>query len=182
MKIKSILEAVFMAANEPLNLARLEEILAPTECSRSEIIAGLQDLAADYAESAVELKEVAGGYRFQVRTEYAPWVARLWSEKTPQYSRATLETLAIIAYRQPITRPEIEDIRGVAVSSHIIRNLLDRGWIRINGHREVPGRPALFGTTKDFLDYFNLKSLDQLPVPTEAVTTEHTLSKLENHQ
>jgi len=116
-----------------------------------------------YAGSASELQEVAGGWRLQVRAEYGEWIGRLWQEKPPKYSRALLETLALIVYRQPITRGEIEDVRGVAVSSNIVRTLLERGWVREVGYQEVPGLPALYGTTPQFLDDFNLKSLDQLP-------------------
>src|SRR5690606_26830118 len=123
----------------------------------------LQALQQDCAERGIELVEVASGFRYQVRTEVHPWVARLWSERPTRYTRATLETLALIAYRQPITRGEIEQIRGVAVNSNIIKMLEEREWIRVIGHRDVPGKPALFGATKSFLDYFNLRSLDQLP-------------------
>jgi segregation and condensation protein B len=111
----------------------------------------------------MELREVASGYRVQIRSDYTPWVSRLWEERPPRYSRALLETLSIIAYRQPITRAEIEDVRGVSLSTNIFRTLLDRRWIRAVGHRDVPGRPALYGTTREFLDYFGLKSLDELP-------------------
>ena len=123
-------------------------------------IAGLQE---DYAERGIELVEVASGYRIQVRQDMEPWVSRLTEEKPARYSRALLETLALVAYRQPITRGEIEDIRGVSVSSSIVKTLQEREWVRIVGHRDVPGRPAMYGTTRQFLDYFNLKGLDDLP-------------------
>lgn len=128
-----------------------------------EIEAAIDSIMDDYSSRPVGLIKLASGYRFQVREGLSPWVSRLFEEKPPKYSRALLETLAIIAYRQPVTRGEIEDIRGVAVSSNIIRTLLEREWIRVIAHKEVPGRPALYGTTKEFLDYFNLSSLDQLP-------------------
>ena len=123
----------------------------------------LAELARDYQERSMELVEVASGFRIQVRADFAPWVSRLWEERPGRYSRALLETLALIAYRQPITRGEIEDVRGVSVSTHIIKTLLDRDWIKALGHRELPGRPVLYGTTRTFLDYFNLKSLSDLP-------------------
>jgi len=120
-------------------------------------------LHAEFEGRGIELKEVASGFRIQVKHELAPWISRLWEERPARYSRALLETLALVAYRQPITRSEIEDVRGVTVSTHIMRTLQDRGWIRIVGHRDVPGHPEMFGTTKEFLDYFSLKSLDELP-------------------
>lgn len=167
-ELKNILEAALFAAEKPLTLERMTQLFRPEECpDREGMRAALEALAQDYAARGVELKEVSSGYRFQVRTRYAGWVGRLWEEKPGRYSRAVLETLALIAYRQPITRGEIEDIRGVAVSSNIIKGLQEREWIRVVGHREVPGRPALFATTRQFLDYFNLKSLDELPPLTE---------------
>jgi len=167
-KIKNILEASLFASDKPLTLDRMAQLFNPEECpSREEMRGALDALAQDYLSRGVELKEVSSGYRFQVRPQYATWVGRLWDEKPGRYSRAVLETLALIAYRQPITRGEIEDIRGVAVSSNIIKSLQEREWIRVVGHREVPGRPALFATTRQFLDYFNLKSLDELPPLTE---------------
>lgn len=128
-----------------------------------EIKAAVEDIAAEYQSRPIELKQVASGYRFQVRQELSRWIQRLFEEKPPKYSRALLETLAIIAYRQPVTRGDIEDIRGVGVSSSIIQTLLEREWIRVVAHKEVPGRPGLYGTTKQFLDYFNIKSLSELP-------------------
>lgn len=135
--------------------------------NRGELSQALESLQADYAQRGIELVQVASGYRVQVRRELAPWIGRLWEERPPRYSRALLETLALIAYRQPITRGEIEEVRGVAVSTHIVRTLLERGWVRVVGHREIPGRPALYATTKEFLDYFNLSSLAELPALSE---------------
>lgn len=162
--IKRIIEAALLAAGQPLNLTQLGALFPEDQPPESGMIErALQALREESSERGVELVEVASGFRFQVRDEVQPWVGRLWAERQTRYSRAQLETLALIAYRQPITRGEIEQIRGVTVSSHIIRTLEDREWIRVVGHRDVPGRPALFGTTRAFLDYFNLKSLDQLP-------------------
>ena len=162
--LKQIVEAALMAAGQPLTVAQLGELFTDDEKpARDAIARALHDLGEDCATRGIELVEVASGFRFQVRTDLKNWVARLWAERQTRYSRALLETLALIAYRQPITRGEIEQIRGVAVSSNIIRTLEEREWVRIIGHRDVPGKPALFGTTRNFLDYFNLKSLDQLP-------------------
>ncbi len=164
VELKSIIEAALLAAGRPLSLAELENLFAEHERPEpAEIQAALADLAADCRDRPVELKQVASGYRLQVRAAFSPWVSRLFEERPGRYSRAFLETLAIIAYRQPVTRGEIEDIRGVAVSSSIVRTLQERGWIQVVGHKEVPGRPALLATTKQFLDYFNLRSLDELP-------------------
>lgn len=168
MELKAILEAALLAAGEPLSPERLETLFAEHERpTRAALLAALAELAADCAPRGVELAEVAGGWRLQVPARLAPWVSRLWEEKPGRYSRATLETLALIAWRQPITRGEIEAVRGVAVGSGIVRALLDRGWIRVLGHREVPGRPALYGTTREFLDYFGLKTLAELPALAE---------------
>lgn len=166
--LRHILEAALLAADEPVSQARLAELF-PEEArpSNADIGKALEDLAEDCADRGVELKEVASGYRLQVKTDLQPWVARLWTEKPQKYSRAMLETLSLIAYRQPITRGEIESVRGVSLSSNIIRSLQEREWIRIVGHRDVPGKPALFGTTRAFLDYFALKSLDELPTLAE---------------
>ena len=162
--LKSIIEALLLAADEPLDRAALAAVFEPDEQpAGSDIEQALAELADDYAERGLELKEVAGGLRIQLREEVNPWVARLWEERPRRYSRALLETLALIAYRQPITRGDIEEVRGVSVRSNIIRTLQEREWIRVVGHRDVPGKPALFGTTRAFLDYFNLKSLDDLP-------------------
>lgn len=162
--IQRIVEAALLASSRPLTLADLQSLFTLDEpLAPGAIETALDALRQASAERGVELVEVASGFRFQVRTEVHPWVARLWAERPQRYTRATLETLALIAYRQPITRGEIEQIRGVTVSSNIIKSLEEREWIRTIGHRDVPGHPALLGTTKTFLDYFNLKSLDELP-------------------
>ena len=162
--LRHILEGAILAAGQPLSVARMRELfdedLAP---SKEDILAALEQIQAECAGRGFELKEVASGWRFQVRDNLAPWVNRLWEEKPQKYSRALLETLALIAYRQPITRGDIEEIRGVAVSSHIMKTLLERDWVKVVGHRDVPGRPSLYATTRQFLDYFNLKSLEELP-------------------
>ncbi len=162
--LKRILEAALLAAPQPLTVAQLTDLFGEGEAPPADDIRrALHALQEDSASRGVELLEVASGFRYQVRAEIYPHISRLWAEKPARYSRALLETLALIAYRQPITRGEIEAIRGVAVNSQIIRTLEEREWIRVVGHRDVPGKPALFGTTRAFLDYFNLKSLDQLP-------------------
>lgn len=166
VQLKKVLEAALMVADEPLGVDRLLALFGPElgpVPSREEVRAALGELVADYRDRGIELKEVASGFRFQARQECSPWVNRLWEERPARYSRALLETLALIAYRQPITRGEIEEIRGVSVSSNIIKTLQEREWVRVVGHRDVPGRPALFATTRQFLDYFNLKSLSDLP-------------------
>jgi segregation and condensation protein B len=168
-RLKRILEGALMAAQRPLSIEDLERLFEVDAArpERASIREALRIIAESCEDCGYHLKEVASGYRFQVDEELAPWVSRLWEEKPPRYSRALLETLALIAYRQPITRAEIEEVRGVAVSSHIIRTLTERDWIRVVGHKELPGRPALFGTTRGFLDYFNLRSLDELPTLVE---------------
>ncbi|WJW76650.1 SMC-Scp complex subunit ScpB [Thiohalobacter sp. IOR34] len=168
ISLKNIIEAALLAAGRPLTLDQLRALFDLHEQpDKAELREVLQALQADYAGRGLELKEVASGYRVQVREALSPWVSRLWEEKPPKYSRALLETLALIAYRQPITRGEIEDIRGVSVSSSIMKTLLERDWVRVVGHRDVPGRPAMYATTREFLDYFNLKSLDDLPTLAE---------------
>ena len=162
--INRIVEATLLAATQPLTLAQLHGLFPEDEpAPEGSVEQALQDLADACADRGVELVEVASGYRYQVKADVHAWVARLWTERKTKYTRATLETLALIAYRQPITRGEIEQVRGVAVSSNIIQALEEREWIRVVGHRDVPGKPALFGTTKGFLDYFGLKRLDELP-------------------
>ena len=162
--INRIVEAALMAATQPLTLAQLHGLFPEEEpAPEGSVEQALQHLADACADRGVELVEVASGYRYQVKADVHAWVARLWTERKTKYTRATLETLALIAYRQPITRGEIEQVRGVAVSSNIIQALEEREWIRVVGHRDVPGKPALFGTTKGFLDYFGLKRLDELP-------------------
>ncbi|WP_028374143.1 SMC-Scp complex subunit ScpB [Legionella lansingensis] len=168
MQIKRIVEALLMHANEPLSVEKLQAAFEEWERpSLQQLRTALLQLAADYETHAIELKCLASGYRFQTRVEYSSWINRLSVEKPAKYSRALLETLAIIAYRQPVTRADIEDIRGVSVSSSILKTLLEREWIKIAGHREVPGKPAVYATTKIFLDYFNLQGLSDLPSPTE---------------
>jgi len=163
-QLKFIIEGTLLASHEPLTIARIASLFDLDEqATNDEIHAALMELQNDCADRAYELVEVSSGWRFQVRQKFSHWVNKLWEEKPPKYSRATLETLALIAYRQPITRGDIEEVRGVAVSTNIIQSLLERNWVRIVGHRDVPGRPALYATTRQFLDYFNLKSLDQLP-------------------
>ncbi|WP_084182923.1 SMC-Scp complex subunit ScpB [Nevskia soli] len=163
-RLELILEALLLAADAPLPLEQMQKLVASEfNLGRKDLRAALERMSARYADTACELQEVASGWRLQVRAEFGEWVGRLWQEKPPKYSRALLETLALIVYRQPITRGEIEDVRGVAVSTNILRTLLERGWVREVGHKEVPGRPALYGTAPQFLDDFNLKSLDQLP-------------------
>ncbi len=162
--LRKIIEAALLAAPQPLTRAQMVALFDEAEAPGNEDVSrAIEALQNDCAERGVELAEIASGWRYQVKQDVFPWVTRMWSERPPRYSRALLETLALIAYRQPITRAEIEQIRGVSVSTHIVRTLEEREWIRVVGHRDVPGRPALFGTSKGFLDYFNLKSLDQLP-------------------
>lgn len=163
-KYKHIIEAILMASDEPLSLEKIVAVFGvDIELSTKEIQEIIEELQQDYQDRSIELKRLSTGYAFQTKKEYAAWVARLWEEKPPKYSRALLETLVIIAYRQPVTRSEIEAIRGVAVSSNIIKTLLERDWIRTVGHRDVPGKPTLFATTTYFLDYFNLNNLSDLP-------------------
>ncbi len=163
-QLRKIIEGALLAAGSSLDIAALQTLFEEAEApSKAEIQTALEAIAAGCRDRGFELKHTASGYRFQVKAEYSAWVGRLWEEKPKKYSRATLETLALIAYRQPLTRGDIEQVRGVSVSSEIIRTLYDRGWIRSVGHREVPGRPALYATTRSFLDHFNLASLEQLP-------------------
>jgi segregation and condensation protein B len=164
LRLKEIVEAALMAAGKPLPIDRILKLFLEDERpERSDVRRALESLSKDYAGRPVELLETAAGFRINVRAEYATWVSRLWEERPPKYSRALLETLSLIAYRQPITRGEIEDVRGVSVSSSIIKTLMERHWIKEVGHRDVPGKPALLATTKEFLNYFGLKSLDELP-------------------
>ncbi len=163
-QLKRILEGAMLAAGEPLSIERMKRLFLEKECPQTAAIrAALESLVEDYQGRGFELKEVGSGWRIQVCQDLSFWVGRLWVEKPARYSRALLETLALIAYRQPVTRGEIEQVRGVSVSSSIIRTLLEREWVRIVGHRDVPGRPALYATTRAFLDYFNLKNLNELP-------------------
>ncbi len=163
-RLKQIAEAILLAAARPVTLDQLLALFEEHERpERAELRKALEALEADSEGRGIELVQVASGYRIQVKDDMQPWVSRLWEEKPARYSRALLETLALIAYRQPITRGEIEDVRGVSVSTSIMKTLQEREWVRVVGHRDVPGQPAMYGTTREFLDYFNLKSLDELP-------------------
>ncbi|MCJ7558952.1 MAG: SMC-Scp complex subunit ScpB [Gammaproteobacteria bacterium] len=165
-RIRNIVEAGLLAVGGPLSIDQLQGLFGTDLDSipeKQDIRDAVATLTEEYADKGIQLVEVASGFRIQVRKELSEWISRLWLERPPRYSRALLETLSIIAYRQPVTRGEIEDVRGVAVSSNIVRTLLDRGWIRVLGHRDVPGKPAIFGTTREFLDYFGLKNLSDLP-------------------
>jgi segregation and condensation protein B len=172
-ELKHTIEATLLAAGRPVTSQQLLELFDERDRpSGEQLKVALDLLAADYAQRSIELVEVASGWRVQVRSRAVDFVSRLWQERPARYSRALLETLALIAYRQPITRSEIEEIRGVSISSTIMRTLQERNWIRVVGHREVPGRPELLGTTREFLDYFGLKSLDQLPTLAELKDVE----------
>jgi len=161
---KQIIEGLLLAAGKPLPISKIADVFPEHERPETEELqAAIKAIELDCEERGFELKKVASGYRFQVKQEFGEWVGKLWDERPQRYSRALLETISIIAYRQPITRGEIEKIRGVAVSTNIIRTLIEREWVRVVGHRDVPGRPAMYATTKQFLDYFNLKSLEELP-------------------
>ncbi len=178
--LKYILEAAMMAAGAPLSLERMQGLFEENQQpTNAELKAAVAELQQDLDGRGIECVEVASGFRLQVRSQVAPWVAKLWEERPQRYSRALLETLVLIAYRQPITRGDIEDVRGVVVSSNIIRTLIEREWVRAVGHRETPGRPALYATTKEFLDYFGLKSLDELPTLMEIKELEDLNRKLE---
>lgn len=179
-QLKRIIEGALLAAGEPLPLEQIRNLFAETERpSLDELRAAVSELETEYEDHGFMLKEVASGYRLQVKEELSPWIIRLWEEKPARYSRALLETLVLIAYRQPITRAEIEEVRGVSVSSHIVKTLIEREWVRVVGHRDVPGKPALLATTKQFLDYFNLKSLDELPTLEEIQDLDVLAKQLE---
>lgn len=163
-KMQAIIEAALMVAGHPLTIAALQNLFPEEDRPDAAIIKTLlNQIQERHADSGIELHEVSSGFRIQAKAELSPWLAKLWEERAPRYSRAFLETLSIIAYKQPITRAEIEEIRGVTVSSNIVKTLMEREWIRIIGHKEIPGRPAIFGTTRTFLDHFGLKSLSDLP-------------------
>lgn len=166
-QIKQIIEAALLASDGPLTVANLTKLFAPGELNEDtatkDVRAALKSIEEECEARGVELKRVASGYRFQVKQELSEWVSRLWDEKPPRYTRALLETLALVAYKQPVTRGDIEQVRGVSVSQNIMRTLLEREWVKVVGYKEVPGKPALYATTKEFLDYFNLKSLNELP-------------------
>ncbi len=181
VKLKNILEAVLLGADRTLTVVHMEGLFELDEerPTRDEIRKALHEMADDYETRGYELKQVASGFRLQVRQKYATWVGRLWEEKPARYTRALLETMSLIAYRQPITRGEIEEVRGVSVSSNIIKTLMERDWIKVLGHKDVPGKPTLYGTTKEFLDYFNLKTLDQLPTLAEIKDLESIHPELE---
>mgnify|MGYP003123782168 CR=1 FL=1 len=167
-QLKKIIEGALLASGRSLDIGHLQELFDIDQVpAKDQLLAVLEDIENECANRGYELTKTASGYRFQVRQELAPWINRLWEEKPKKYSRALLETLALIAYRQPLTRGDIEEIRGVSVSSEIVKTLLEREWVRVVGHRDVPGRPALYATTREFLDYFNLKSLEDLPALSE---------------
>lgn len=191
-QLKKIIEGALLAYAQPLSLDKLhalfvtetteteegDQLPAAAQVEKEDIVDVLEEIQHSCEGRGFELKKVASGWRFQVREETAPWVNRLWEEKPQRYSRALMETIAIIAYRQPITRGDIEEIRGVAVSSNIIKTLTEREWVKVIGHRDVPGRPALFATTKQFLDYFNLQSLEELPSLRELTDIESLTPEL----
>lgn len=166
-ELPQIIEGAVLAADKPLSIDHIIQLFPGNEPSRKQVREAIQQIQENCEGRGFEFKEVASGYRFQVRAEYGEHIGRLWEEKPPRYTRALLETLALIAYKQPITRGDIEEIRGVSVSTNIIRTLLEREWIRVVGHRDVPGRPSIYATTKTFLDYFDLSSLDELPTLSE---------------
>lgn len=168
-RLKPIIEALLSAADRPLSINHLFELFTGDldQPSKDDIRQTLHELADDYQDRGLEVKQVATGFRLQIRADHATWIKRLFQQKPPRYSRALLETLALIAYRQPITRGEIESIRGVSVSSNIIKTLQEREWVKTLGHKDVPGKPSLYGTTGQFLDYFNLKTLNDLPTLSE---------------
>jgi len=172
-QLKNIVEAALLAAGTPVTVDQLRALFGDESGpEKQEIRAALKELQAEYEGRGIEIREVASGFRVQVRGNMTQWLSKLWEERPPRYSRALMETLSIIAYRQPVTRGDIEEIRGVSVTSNIIRTLLEREWIKVLGHRDVPGKPAMFGTTRDFLDYFDLKKLDDLPPLAELAQLE----------
>lgn len=179
-QLAAIIETLLLTAGQPLNLNQIAAVFEDDERpTPAEIGQALRHLETACEDRGIELKEVSSGFRLQVRESFMGWVSKLWEERPQKYSRALLETLALIAYRQPITRGDIEEVRGVSVSSNIIRTLQEREWIRVVGHRDVPGKPALFGTTKAFLDYFNLSSLDDLPTLAEIKDLDNLEPELE---
>ena len=180
-KVKMIVEGLLLAAGRPLSLDNISQVFSDEDepPEKKELRTVLEAIAESCDDRGFELIEVSSGYRFQVKQELGDWVAKLWDEKPPRYTRALLETLALIAYRQPITRGDIEEIRGVSASTQIMRSLLDRDWIKAVGYRDVPGRPVLYETTKTFLNDLNLKSINDLPALPEALQVEATLDQLE---
>tara|TARA_R110002033_G_scaffold53_4_gene823 strand:- start:1405 stop:2142 length:738 start_codon:yes stop_codon:yes gene_type:complete len=180
IQLKQLIEASLFVLAKPLSVKAIKEtVLADFSVSRTRIQETLDELQQDYQERGVQLVKIASGYRFQTQEILSPYLQPLWQEKSPKYSRATLETLAVIAYRQPVTRGDIEYIRGVAISSHIIKSLADRQWIKVVGHKEVPGKPALYATTPAFLDYFNLSKLADLPALTDAASLQGLFDKVQ---
>ncbi|MBB1440747.1 SMC-Scp complex subunit ScpB [Shewanella sp. SG41-4] len=180
IQLKQLIEASLFVLAKPLSVKAIKEtVLAEFSVSRTRIQETLDELQQDYQERGVQLVKIASGYRFQTQEILSPYLQPLWQDKSPKYSRATLETLAVIAYRQPVTRGDIEYIRGVAISSHIIKSLSDRQWIKVVGHKEVPGKPALYATTPAFLDYFNLTKLADLPALTDAASLQGLFDKVQ---
>lgn len=178
-QLKQLVEAAIFVADQPLSQEQIQlTALDGLTVSKTMLKETLAELQLDYQARGIQLVEVASGYRFQSMDSLSPWLSKLWQEQAPRYSRAMLETLSLIAYRQPITRGEIEDVRGVSVSSQIMKTLSERGWIKIIGHKEVPGRPSLYATTKTFLDYFSLKSLSDLPSSDDFLGTQDTDNQL----
>lgn len=167
-QLKLVVEGALLAAGRSLSLDNLQQLFEEgQQPEKGALKKAIDALSEDYTDRSIEIKETSSGFRIQVKQQFSQWVSRLWEERPTRYSRALLETLALVAYRQPITRAEIEDVRGVSVSTSIIRTLQERDWVRVVGHRDVPGRPAMYGTTRTFLDYFGLKSLDELPTLAE---------------
>lgn len=178
-QLKQLVEAAIFVADQPLSQEQMQlTVLNGLVVSKTMLKDTLAELKLDYQARGIQLVEVASGYRFQSMDSLSPWLSKLWQEQAPRYSRAMLETLSLIAYRQPITRGEIEDVRGVSVSSQIMKTLSERGWIKVIGHKEVPGRPSLYATTKTFLDYFSLKSLSELPSSEDFLVTEEIDNQL----
>lgn len=176
-QLKQLVEAAIFVADKPVSTETLQEtVLTGLDVSKKKLTAIIAELCLDYQPRGIQLVEVASGWRFQSMDSLAPWLSKLWQEQAPRYSRAMLETLALIAYRQPITRGEIEQVRGVSVSSHIVKSLIERDWIKVVGHKEVPGRPALYATTKGFLDYFSLQNLADLPPMPAQEDSDNSLS------
>ena len=179
-QLQNIIEAALMVAGRALTIPQLQKLFDEAEqVENSHVRDALKALKEKYEDSGIQLQEVASGFQFQAKTEFSSWLSKLWEERAPRYSRALLETLALIAYRQPITRAEVEEIRGVTASSHIIKTLLEREWIKVLGYRDVPGKPAIYGTTKTFLDHFNLTSLEKLPTLAELKDIETQEAKLQ---
>jgi segregation and condensation protein B len=179
VQLKQLVEAAIFVADQPISQEQLQQtVLEGLEVSKTMLKDTLKELQLDYQARGIQLVEVASGFRFQSMDSLSPWLGKLWQENAPRYSRAMLETLSLVAYRQPITRGEIEDVRGVSVSSQIMKTLGERGWIKVIGHKEVPGRPSLYATTKVFLDYFGLKSLSELPSSDDFITSEESDDQL----